>query len=171
MEMNRYNEALHKYCSIYCHLPIIVSDESMADLVGLVSTAGKMRYIGSPSFANEDLQCTADDSYFHGSCWMISGGSLKFMSNIELVISLIKYSTSHWGLLALCNAIRRFHPDVHWADEVIKLNLEGRLFELLTDAVKLGEDDKSIISGAKYRIEQAHSRLYNIQSTHFIASV
>ena len=64
-------------------------------------------------------------------------------------------------LLIGTNQIRRFHPDVFWADEVIKLNLESRLFELLNEAVKLGEDDKSIISGTQYRLEQANSRLEN----------
>ena len=157
--MVRYNEKLFELCKEYKNLNIIVSDESMADISGLVSTAGKMRYIGHPSLANDDLQCTANDPYFIGKSWRQSGGNLKFMGNIELIISLIKYSTSHWGLIALCNAIRRFYPNVYWADEVIKLSLEDRLFELLNDAVKLGEDDKSIISGARYRIEQAYSRL------------
>ena len=158
-KMIRYNEKLFELCKKYKNLDIIVSDKSMADICGLVSTTGKMRYIGQPSLANEDLQCAANDSYFIGASWRQSGSNLKFMSNIELVVSLIKYSTSHWGLIALCAAIRRFYPDVYWADEVIKLNLESQLFELLNDAVKLGEDDKSIISGAKYRLEQANSRL------------
>jgi hypothetical protein len=129
----------------YTHLPIIVAGESMADILGWTSVVGKLQYIGDKKYENRDLCCLSESGYT-GNSFMGSGGQLRFMSNIETLCSLVEYDCSHWGLRAICHALRCLHMDVKWYAELSKRGLEQRLVEKLTIAVELNEDDESVFN-------------------------
>jgi len=146
---------IRELCREYRDLPIVVGGYGMADLMGWTSTAGKIQFVGDSAYNNEYFQSIGVNNYFVGRSWFISGSNLKFMSNIETLISLLVFPTSQWGYKALCNGIRYMDSEVDWMSEVKSLNLVDELFKRLNTAIEIGEDDKTILSGARYRLKLA----------------
>ena len=144
---------------IYKDFPIIITSESMADILGWTETAGRIQYLGDPKYENDVLFCKGEKLFFEGLGLRKSGGNLKFMSNVEAFLSLLIFEINQWGYKGLCRAICRMEPEVKWADAVIKHNLEDTLIEKLKTAISLGEDDETIIEAANIRLDEARIRL------------
>ena len=154
----RFNSALFKKCAEYKELPIVITCETAADILGLTSTYGALQYCAERDFNIEGLKWLGNNPNITGDSWLKTGGNLKISGNIETIIALITYDISQWGYKALCNALRWNLQEVRWAERVIELGLEDELYTKIKYAVELNEEDEGIIKCADVRFKQARKR-------------